>query len=78
MPTTTKYDNSGILFRNRDKDPANSRDRDYSGEITIAGRSYWLSGWVKEGQKGKFLTLSAKPKDQPAKSKPPFNDSIDF
>ncbi len=33
---TQQYDNSGILFRNEDKDPDNERDRDYSGSMPTA------------------------------------------
>ena len=60
-----KYDNSGILFKNDDK--ANERDRDYKGEATINGVGFWMSGWIKEGKKGKFMTFSFKPKDAPPK-----------
>jgi hypothetical protein len=58
-----QYDNSGILFRNDDKN--GERDRDYKGEATIGGVGYWMSGWVKEGKKGKFMIFSFKPKDAP-------------
>ena len=60
-----KYENSGILFRNDRKD--GERDRDYSGSINIDGRDFWLSGWIKAGKNGKFLSLAVKPKqDAPA------------
>jgi hypothetical protein len=59
-----QYDNSGILFRVDRKD--NEKDRDYRGDITINGIEYWLSGWIKEGKKGKFLGLAVKPKDTTA------------
>jgi hypothetical protein len=58
-----QFDNSGILFRNDDK--SGERDRDYKGEATISGVEYWMSGWIKEGKKGKFMTFSFKPKDAP-------------
>jgi hypothetical protein len=66
---TKQYDNIGILFRSHKQ---KENDRDYRGEITINGVEYWLSGWIKEGKKGKFLGLAVKPKDPPSadKSKP--------
>jgi len=78
---TKQYDNSGILFRNHDK--TQEKDRDYRGELTIGGAEYWVSGWIKEGKKGKFLSLSVKPKEtaMPDKSRPlaeEMNDSIPF
>jgi hypothetical protein len=65
-----QYDNSGILFRNEDKQK--EKDRDYRGELIINGVEYWLSGWIKEGKRGKFLGLAIKLKDAPVadKSKP--------
>jgi hypothetical protein len=63
MSDDRKFDNSGILFRNKDKD--GERDRDYKGEAMVAGVGYWVSGWIKEGKKGKFLTFSFKAKDVP-------------
>ena len=73
---TEQYDNSGILFRNDDK--TKETDRDYRGEATIGGVKYWVSGWIKEGKKGKFMTFSFKPKDAPtAKSKSAFGELDD-
>jgi hypothetical protein len=73
-----QYDNSGLLFRNHNKDPDDPKARDYQGSITVAGVEYWLSGWVKEGQKGKFLGLSVKVKDErPAKNSESHRDDMD-
>jgi hypothetical protein len=73
----TKYDNSGIAFRNDRK--TRDSDRDYSGSATIAGIEYWVSGWVKEGKRGKFLTFSFKPKDAPkASGAVPYDDQVPF
>jgi hypothetical protein len=73
-------DNSGILFRNDKK--TRETDRDYAGNATIACVEYWISGWVKQGQNGKFLTFSFKPKDEPKAAAPgaraDFNDEIPF
>lgn len=59
----TQYDdtNRGVLFRNDRRE--NDRQPTHTGHINIEGREYWLSAWVKEGQKGKYFSLSAKPKE---------------
>jgi hypothetical protein len=87
MTPEKKFDNSGILFRNEDK--AKDSDRDYQGSITVSGTEYWLSAWVKQGKRGKFMTLSVKPKEQRTAATPlapsspqgnaaAFNDEIPF
>lgn len=57
-------DGSGSLFKNDKGDNPNRPD--YRGDIMIEGVVYSLSAWIKEGQKGKFMSLSAQPKEAPA------------
>jgi hypothetical protein len=83
MSDDRKFDNSGILFRNQDKEAGNAKDRDYKGEATIDGVEYWMSGWIKEGKRGKFMTFSFKPKDAPkaaskASATADFSDEVPF
>lgn len=55
-------DGQGSLFRNekREKDSQpNAR-----GEAMIGGVLYEIASWTKEGRKGKFQSLSFKPKEQ--------------
>ena len=55
---------SGSLFKN-DKGE-NAARPDYRGDIMIEGVVYSLSAWIKEGQKGKFMSLSAQiPREAP-------------
>ena len=60
-----RKDNSGVLFRN-DK-IENERSPTYKGNITVDGKDYWLSAWVKEGKSGKFMGLAVSPKEPMAK-----------
>jgi hypothetical protein len=52
----TQRELSGVLFKNEKKTSA--KHPDYRGSATIDGTEYWLSAWIKEGQRGKFMSLS--------------------
>jgi len=54
-------DNSGTIFVNDRKDSDKHPDR--TGTAMIDGKMYWVSGWLKNGSKGPFLSLAFKPKD---------------
>lgn len=54
-------DNSGVLFKNDRK--STTKHPDYRGEIVVEGRTYWLSAWIKDGKKGKFMSLALQPKE---------------
>lgn len=61
-------ENSGNMKRN-DKGGVESRP-DYRGQINVAGTDYWLSGWIKDGDDGKWMSLSVQPKDAKPAAKP--------
>lgn len=52
---------SGSIFRNERKDSASQPD--YRGSAKIDGEEYWVSGWIKEGNKGKWMSLAFTAKD---------------
>lgn len=66
-----EYDNTntGILFKNEEKDDDNPNWPDYKGSIDIEGDEFWMSGWVKECKSGKLegkkiISLSFQPKEK--------------
>jgi hypothetical protein len=68
MPTTKEQ--SGVLFKNTDK-VEGSGQPDYTGDLLLPGGVRWrLAGWIKEGAKGRFLSLSAKLDEPKSDAKP--------
>ncbi len=59
-----EYDNtnSGALFVNDRKERENQPDR--NGSINVDGVDYWISGWLKQGKKGQYLSLAVTKKEQ--------------
>jgi hypothetical protein len=60
----TEYDNTnrGVLFKNDRKE--SDKHPDYKGNINVNGVEFWLSAWIKDGAKGKFMSLSIQPKEE--------------
>ena len=60
----SNYDNTnrGVLFKNDRKEKDSHPD--YKGSINADGVEYWLSAWMKDGAKGKFMSFSLTPKEQ--------------
>jgi hypothetical protein len=67
-----EYDNSntGIMYRNEEKDDQHPNWPDFKGSINVTEPGeYWLSSWVKEGKEGgklagkKYFSLSFQPKE---------------
>ncbi len=74
MSGSGDYPNSGLIFRDGAKRAGDDRSRDYRGEADITcphcSRRFtvWLSGWIKQGRKGKFLGLKFTAKERPLKN----------
>ena len=68
---TQQYDNNltGVLFKNDKGD--NEKRPDYKGSAEIEGVHYWVSSWIRDGAKGKFMSMKYEKKEQqPTGSKP--------
>jgi hypothetical protein len=66
-------DNSGSIFLNERKEKDTHPDR--TGTAMIDGVMYYVSGWLKQGSKGQFLSLAFKRKDdQPVQRTAPADD----
>ena len=63
MSEYKQRENSGILFKN-DRKKTDSQP-DYTGEVNVNGVEYFINGWIKQGQKAKFMSLSVKAKTRP-------------
>ena len=70
-----KRDNSGTIGKNDRRTQDNHPT--HAGSAMIDGREYWINGWVKQGERGNFLSLSFKPKEAPVQATE-FNDDIPF
>jgi hypothetical protein len=59
-------DNSGTLSKNDFKKAA--KQPDYRGTAMIGGVEYSIGAWIKEGNKGKFFSMSFSIKEEQQKS----------
>jgi predicted DNA-binding WGR domain protein len=70
---TQEYDNDlrGVLFKNDRKE--SDRHPDYKGSAEVDGVEYWIAAWIKEGKKGKFMSLSFTEKED---ANPPAREPV--
>ncbi len=62
-------DNSGALFKNKEKTPDN-KVPDYKGTILINGEEYWQSAWLHKAEKtGEFYMSQSFQKKEKARTK---------
>ena len=53
---------SGSLFKNKKREK--DTHPNMTGTALINGVEYWVSGWTKDGSKGKWISLAFKPKEE--------------
>jgi hypothetical protein len=80
MAQFEQRDNSGSLFKNDRKEKDSHPD--YTGKCMIGGIEYYISSWVKEGNKGKWMSMAFKPVNEvrncSVSSKPMGGDDVPF
>lgn len=60
---------AGSLFSNDRK--TSEKHPDWKGDATIGGVKYWVSGWINQGQRGEYISLSFQVKeDRPQQQQP--------
>jgi hypothetical protein len=62
-------DGSGALFKNTKKEK--DTHPDYRGELMLNGVLLEVAAWIKDGAKGKYMSISAKPKTEKLPSMAP-------
>jgi hypothetical protein len=76
--------NRGTLGKNNKK--TKELQPEYSGSLNVNGVDYWLNGWIKESETGKFFSLTVRPKEEAPrqsseptrKAKPELDDDMPF
>ena len=51
-----------FVFKNQDHDPERNNPT-HRGNMMVDGKEYWVSLWVKEGQRGRFMSGQVQPKE---------------
>jgi hypothetical protein len=66
-----QYDNTnrGTLGRNQNR--KSDKHPEYKGKLNVEGKEYWLAGWIKEGEHGKFFSLEVTEKVTEKETKKP-------
>lgn len=50
------FDKTNTFSLNKNDKGDNPARPDYRGEVDINGVRYWISGWIRDGANGKFIS----------------------
>ena len=50
------FDETNTFSLNKNDKQGNEQRPDYKGKVNIDGRVYWLSGWIRSGRNGSFIS----------------------
>lgn len=72
----TQFDNtnSGVLFKNDRKD--SEKQPDYTGKINVAGKELQLAAWLRDGKKGKFMSLKVSEFQQKSEARTSYDEPV--
>lgn len=62
-----QYDNTNTFTLNKNDKGDNPKRPDYRGKLNVDGIEFTLSGWVREGANGKFISGSVQMSEERAK-----------
>ena len=80
------FDKTNTFTLSRNERREKDTHPEYTGTLNVNGVEYWLSAWVRDGQRGKFFSGAIKPKDSAPnrqsssanRTAAPINDEIPF
>ena len=58
-----KYDNTNSFALFKNEKGENPKRPDYTGNLNVDGIEFRISGWIREGAKGKFISGSVQLKE---------------
>lgn len=62
-----QYDNTNTFTLNKNDKGDNPKRPDYRGKLNVDGIEFTLSGWIKDGPNGKFVSGSVQMSEERAK-----------
>ena len=66
-------DMTGTLFKNDRKNT--DKHPDYTGTLVVNGQEFWLSAWLKDGKRGKYMSLGLRAKDDAGQARQPAKET---
>jgi hypothetical protein len=65
---------TGALFKNTKKETDSHPE--YTGPALIHGQEFYVSAWINDGPKGKYMSLKFKPKEATRGTEPAKQDAF--
>lgn len=59
-----QFDNNLRGTLSKSKNRRSEKSPEYSGSCEINGQQFWISGWIKSGHSGDFLSLAFQAKEE--------------